>query len=250
MEKEVLERLGLSPGEAKAYIALLGLEAASVGPIAKAAGVSRSKIYEILGKLSARGLANQIVTGKKALYRACGPSTLLEIMERKKEDLHNEEKAVRKLIPQLEQLKHPEKRVVELFEKFEGLKSAREELLSSLSKGDTLLVLGAPKAANEKWESWFLDFHSRRIKRGIGMNIIYNSDSREYGKIREKFKLTNVRYLPADFTTPTWFDVFNDKVLMVILPEGEKPYALLIRDKSVAESVRNYFELLWKISKE
>jgi sugar-specific transcriptional regulator TrmB len=249
-ETDALERLGLSPGEAKVYRALLSLESASVGPIAHASGVSRSKIYEVLEKLAAKGLANPVIAGKQRLYRASGPNSLLGLLEKRKDELSREEQEVKKLIPELMSLRAPTARVVEFFEGFNGLKAGREDLLASMNKGNTLLVLGAPRAANEKWEQWFLDFHKRRIKRGVGMRIIYNADTRDYGGKRAKMKLTDVRYLPEDFTTPTWFDVFNDKILIVILPKGEKAYALLVRDKSVADSVRAYFELLWKISIE
>ncbi len=250
MAEDTLERLGLSPGEAKAYRALLGLGASSIGPIASKSGVSRSKIYEVLEKLSAKGLVSVVFSGKKRLFKACRPTMLLELVEKKKREIEREESEVKQIIPELLQLRTHEKQIVELFEGFNGLKTIREEMLAKLKKGDELLILGAPRQANERWEGWLLDYHARREKRGIGMRIIYNADTRDYGRKRKKFKLTRVRYLPEKFVTPTWFDVFNDNVLIVILPKGEKPYALLIRDKSVADSVKAYFELLWNISKK
>lgn len=248
MAEDALERLGLSPGEAKAYRALLGLGASSIGPIASKSGVSRSKIYEVLEKLSAKGLVNMLFVGKKRLFKASPPTMLLELLEKKKKEIDAEENEVKQLIPELLQLRAPEKRAVELFEGFNGLKTIREEMLAKLKRGDELLILGAPRQANERWEGWLFDYHVRREKRGIGMRIIYNADTRDYGEKRKKLKRTMVRYLPKKFVTPTWFDIFNDNVLIVILPKGEKPYALLIRDKSVADSVKAYFELLWNIS--
>jgi len=245
---DALERLGLSPGEAKVYRALLGLGNASVGPIAHSSGVSRSKIYEVLEKLAAKGLANQVIAGKQRLYRASGPNSLLELLEKKKGDLAREEEEVKRIIPELLSLRAPASKAVEFFEGFLGLQAIREELLASMKKGEALLVLGAPRAANERWEKWFLDFHKRRRHAGVGMRIIYNANTREYGQKRAKMELTAVRYLPENFTTPTWFDVFNDKVLIVVIPTDGKPYALLVRDSSVADSVRSYFELLWGIS--
>ena len=61
-------------------------------------------------------------------------------------------------------------------------------------------------------------------------------------------RLTRVRYLPPGVITSTWIDVFNDKVLIGVLPRNEKPYGLLVRDKSLVESMRAYFNLLWKSS--
>lgn len=53
--------------------------------------------------------------------------------------------------------------------------------MGTLKKGEELLVLGAPKIANDKWEGWLLDFHKNRIKNGVSMRIIYNSNAKEYG---------------------------------------------------------------------
>ncbi|VVC02157.1 Sugar-specific transcriptional regulator TrmB [uncultured archaeon] len=247
-ETDALERLGLSPGEAKVYRALLSLESASVGPIAHISGVSRSKIYEVLEKLSTKGLTSQIIAGGKTLYRASGPTTLLELLEKRKTELEQEEKEVNKLIPELLSITPRHAKAVEFFEGFAGLKEARESLLASMKKGDVALVLGAPRIANEKWETWFLDYHRRRESRGIGIRILFNSDNRDYGSKRTRFRLTKVRYLPDNFTNPAWFDVFNDNALIVVLPKGEKPYAIIVRDKPFTDSVRAYFEMVWKIS--
>ncbi|MCX6773987.1 MAG: hypothetical protein NTY68_03260 [Candidatus Micrarchaeota archaeon] len=247
-ENAVLEGLGLSPGESKVYLALLSLETAGVGPIAHRSGVSRSKIYEIIEKLAAKGLVNQIITTKQRMFRASGPNALLELVDKRKEKIMHEEEEVKRLIPELLALHAPKEKIVEFFEGFFALKAIREELLGSMKKGEDMLVLGAPRAANEKWEQWFLQFHETRQKMGVGARILYNADTREYGQIRTGFKYTQVKYMPQNFITPTWFDVFGENVLIVILPKGEKPYALLVRDRSVAESVRAYFEMLWTIS--
>ena len=56
----LLKAVGLSEYEAKAYIALLTHGAPMNGyEVAKASGVPRSTIYEVLGKLVARGAATQ-----------------------------------------------------------------------------------------------------------------------------------------------------------------------------------------------
>lgn len=246
--QDVLEGLGLSPGEARVYQALLHLGSVTVGPIARDSQVSRSKIYEVLDKLIAKGLASVVFKGKHKFFLASKPVFLLDIIKQKQKRLEVEEEAVTKLIPQLIETQGKKKRTVELFEGINGLKTAREELLFSMNKGEELLVLGAPRIANELLEGWFIDFHKRREKRGIHMRIVYNANNRAYGEKRKKWKLTTVRYLPENFVTPTWFDVSKDNILLIVTTKGEKPYALLVRDCSVADSVRSYFELLWKMS--
>lgn len=58
----LLKSVGLSEYESKAYIALISRGAPMNGyEVAKASGVPRSTIYEVLGKLVARGAATQVL---------------------------------------------------------------------------------------------------------------------------------------------------------------------------------------------
>ena len=56
-----LEQLGLSKGEGKVYLALFDLKEGTKYSIAKEAGVSASKVYEILDKLIKKGLVSTIL---------------------------------------------------------------------------------------------------------------------------------------------------------------------------------------------
>jgi len=249
MAVDTLEKLGFSPGEARAYRALLFLGRSGVGLLAREAGISHSKIYEVVERLVAKGLVSKVFYGKHTAYQAAEPIILKELVSRREIELSQVRSEVEALIPKLIQTRVPEKRIIELFEGFNGLKTVREQLLLGLKSGDEFLVLGAPRLANELWESWLLDFHKRREKKGVAMRIIYDADARVYGEKRKRFKLTKRRYLPREFTTPTWFDVFNDNVLIVVM-HGEKPYCILVRSPQLANSVRSYFNVLWNISVE
>lgn len=249
MALDTLEKLGFSPGEARTYRALLFLGRSGVGPLAREAGISHSKIYEVLERLIAKGLVSKVFYGKHTAYQAAEPIILKELVNRREKELSEVKSEVDALIPKLIETRVPEKRTVELFEGFNGLKTVREQLLLNLKAGDEFLVLGAPRLVNELWESWLLDFHKRREKKGIGMRIIYEADARRYGEKRKRFKLTKMRYLPREVTTPTWFDVFKDSVLIVVM-HGEKPYCILVRSPQLANSVKSYFNLLWNISIE
>src|SRR5665647_2316714 len=57
----VLESLGLSSIQAKAYLALTRLGRAKAGEIGKNAGVARQDVYRVLDKLQESGLIEKIV---------------------------------------------------------------------------------------------------------------------------------------------------------------------------------------------
>lgn len=249
MDETILERIGLTRGEIKVYLALNKIGQSTVGPIGNESKVSKSKIYDILDKLIEKGLAGYIIKNGVKYFIANDPHMILDYLAKKEENLKKTQDEINKLLPELllQRSSSSRKRVAEIYEGLQGVKAIREELMMSFKKGDELLVLGAPKVANEKWEGWFLDFHKRRVNRKVYMRIIYNSDAKEFGKIRERMKLTKVKYLPNKLVSPNWIDIFPDSVLFVIVLST--PIAFVVRDKELAKSFRSYFEIMWNVSK-
>ncbi len=251
MEDKALERLGLTPGEIKVYLALNKLGESSIGAIVQESKVSKSKIYDILNKLIEKGLAGYSIKSGIKYFMANDPKMLLEYTKRKENELEETKNEINSILPKLiaERNSFSQQRIGEMYEGFQGIKAIREELMMTFRAGDTLLVLGAPKVANERWEGWFLDFHKRRISRKVGMKIIYNHDARSFGEIRAKMKLTEVRYMPNNLSSPNWIDIFPEAVLFVMLVD-KNPIAFLVRDKSLAENFKAYFEMMWKLAKK
>jgi len=250
MDETILEKLGLTKGEIKVYLALNKLESSTVGPIGKESKVSKSKIYDILDKLIEKGLVGYITKGGTKYFMTNDPHMILEYLAKKEKALDNTKKQViNDLLPLLisQRSSSSKKRIAEIYEGFQGIKSIREELMMDFKSDDTLLVLGAPKVANIKWEGWFLDFHKRRIKRNVKMKIIYNANAEEYGKIREKMKLTQVKYLPNNLVSPNWIDVFPNAVFFVMVLKN--PIAFVVRDTELANSFRAYFDIMWQQAK-
>ncbi len=249
MDEMIFEKLGLTRGETKVYLALNKLGESTIGPIGKESKVSKSKIYDILDKLIQKGLVGYITKDSTKLFTAHDPHMIFEVIDGKERELQDTKKQVREILPQLmlQRSNFSAKRTAEICEGFQGIKAIREELMLSLKANDELLVLGAPKIANEKWEGWLLDFHKRRIERKVKMRIIYNANAREFGEIRTKMKLTKVRYL-SNQLGPNWVDIFPDAVLFGMVLQS--PLAFVVRDKELVNSFRSYFDILWKNSKD
>jgi predicted transcriptional regulator len=251
MEERVLERLGLTKGEIKVYLALNKLGESTIGAIVDESNVSKSKIYDILNKLIEKGLAGYSIKSGTKNFIANDPKMLLDYAKRKEDELKETRDEINSILPSLvsERNTFSQQRFGEMYEGLQGVKAIREELMMTFKPKDTLLVLGAPKIANEKWEGWLLDFHKRRIARKVGMKIIYNHDARSFGEIRTKMNLTEVKYMPNNLSSPNWIDIFPEAVLFVVLAD-KNPIAFVVRDKSLADNFRAYFELMWKIAKK
>ncbi len=84
---EKLMKIGFSEYEAKAYIALLLKNPVTGYELAKLSGVPRSMIYEVLGKLTARGAAMSLHEEGATKYAPVPPDDLLEHLRREHEVL-------------------------------------------------------------------------------------------------------------------------------------------------------------------
>ncbi len=250
MNLEILQEIGLTKTETKIYLALLKLGQSTTTNIVKEANIHASKVYEFLDKLIHKGLVSYVIKANKKYFTAADPECLKEFLRQKKQKIKEQEQKVEEIIPNLNELKTENKNAIksEIYEGLKGAKSVYEKILSTLNKGDIQYIIGAPKIGNEVIEGFLLDWHKRRIKKGIKCKYIYDSNAMTYGKIREKMPLTEVRYLPDNIVSPVWIEIFGE---FVIIGHIKKFNAILflIQDKEISKGYLDYFRLLWKTSK-
>ena len=82
-----LVELGFSEYEAKAYVALLRKSPVTGYELAKLSGVPRSMIYEVAGKLTARGAAMTLRKDGAIQYAPVPAEELLEHLHREHDEL-------------------------------------------------------------------------------------------------------------------------------------------------------------------
>jgi len=82
-----LVELGFSEYEAKAYVALLRESPVTGYQLSKTSGVPRSMIYEVLGKLTARGAAMTLRKGDSTRYAPVPADEFLDQLHREHEEL-------------------------------------------------------------------------------------------------------------------------------------------------------------------
>ena len=74
---ELLEKIGLTKGESKVYLALLRIGKSNIGPIIKEAKVSNSKVYDILDRLAQKGLVGVAI--EKVTYTSIQVGLIITI---------------------------------------------------------------------------------------------------------------------------------------------------------------------------
>lgn len=250
MEITILENLGLTKSEIKIYLALLKIGQSSITLLVKESEVPSAKIYEFLNRLIEKGLVSYVIKSNKRYFSAANPESLKNIIKQNKEKINEQENKINQLIPQLKEIQLEQKDAIssEIYEGLKGLKSVYEKILSNLKEGETQYIIGAPKEGNEAVEGYLLDWHKRRIKKKIKCKYIYNQNAKEYGQIRAKMPFTEVKYFPKEITSPVWIEIFKDYVATGHIKRSNA-IMFLIKDKEIAKSYLDYFELLWKIAK-
>ncbi|PIN75089.1 hypothetical protein COV18_05020 [Candidatus Woesearchaeota archaeon CG10_big_fil_rev_8_21_14_0_10_37_12] len=245
MINQALQRIGLTDGEIKVYLALLELGSTSTGKLTKKSGISGSKVYEVLDRLMNKGLASFIIKNGVKYFEATRPERLLDYLDEKESEIEKEKEEVQKILPQLLlKQKSAQESVAKIFTGWEGIKTANEDIIQTLKKGEEWLSMGLTEQP-KSWELYFTKRQETRSKKGIKLKHLLNEKYKALYKERKKLPYSEYRFLPKSFEMPTSTEIYKDKVLILILAK-ESPMAIMIKNKAVAESFRKYFYALWE----
>jgi len=246
MDLEILEKIGLTKGESRVYITLAKIGLSSVGNIINNSKVSRSKIYDVLNRLITKGIVTSVTEGKIKRFNAVPPRQLKEFIDMQKEELENKEQKLNELIPKLQKISPSPETYAEILSGPRGIKAFFDMSNYNNPTNDELLVLGYSREASIYFHAYWRDHHKERIKRKIHGRVIYDYET-WFLKERNKRKYVEQRYLPKGIKTPAFILVWADTVGTIVFTKEQK-LCFMIKNKEVAKSYKDYFELLWKQS--
>jgi sugar-specific transcriptional regulator TrmB len=248
MVESALKKIGLTDGEIKAYLALLEVGPSSIGKIIKKSKVSGSKAYEVLDRLMGKGLVSSITKNNVKHFEAASPEKILDYLEEKKQDIDVEKVEVQKIIPDLIlKQKSTKKSEVRVFTGWEGMKTAEEDILGSLEKGDEWVSMGLTWQPKE-WEIYFNKKQIERAEKGIIHKHLLNKKYKSLYETRKHLPHTEFRFLSEQMEMPTSTEVYKNKVAIFIVIK-ENPMVIIIENENVANSFRKYFYVMWKMAK-
>lgn len=243
MREQTLLKIGLTGNEADIYLALLELGPSLVSKIVEKTGINRTNIYDRLKRLLDKGLVSYVIKNNRKYFYAAEPKRLLRYLEEKEEKIKEEKEMLKKILPELEKIKPITKEeTVEVYKGKEGLKTILEDVIRS--KKD-ILTYGSEGNFSRILRFYFKHYLKRLEKSGVKMKVIFN-----YDDTRKPFEweFAKVKYIPKKYKTPTETTIYGDKVAIFLL--REEPKAILIKSKTIAESYRKYFNLLWRTARK
>jgi sugar-specific transcriptional regulator TrmB len=242
-EKALLQ-LEFTEKEIATYGALLELGASSVQDIARQTGINRVSIYAAIDELKAKGMVAESRKGKKKLFVAENPDSIMELIHLRKAKLREEENNLQNsILPMLKaiNIRQENKPQIKFFEGLEGIYKIYDEYIL---KSSDVIGCGSydsvMKISSWKEEKKYIEKMRERkiLYRGILEDTELN---RQFGEISKG--VMHNKFLPIGEKVSADILVFGS---MVALISYEKKSATLIEDESIAESIRMYLRFMWE----
>ncbi len=233
MDMSSLEQAGLTKTESKVYLALIDLGSSRAGLITRKTGVHRRNVYDAIERLIQKGLVSYIKENNVRLYEAVEPERLLEIVKEKEQNINS-------VLPELQaRFNFVQKKKETVF--YRGKQALKSIFDDQIREGKEILVLGACPFAKDIIKYYFSKYDLQRKNKKIKVKAIFTK------KADYQIPLSEVKYLPQQFDSPSATNIYGDKVAIILWTE--EPFAILIHQKEIADAYRNYFNIMWKIAK-
>lgn len=242
--REALERMGLTPGESEVYEALVELGPCTTGVIVKKASLASSKVYEVLTRLTAKGLANHVIKNGVKHYDATPPERLIDFIEEKRSELEQVKQEVRSLLPSLAEKRREAngQSGVVVYQGLRGPAIVLKEAIEAAKKGSELLGYGTDDDPYTTHLPAQLQEHFReQQEHNIRWKLLFNH------RFKSPNPLAEIRCLPPGFVVPVRTMIYGDNVAIV---DFSKPVTtIVITKREIAQSYRKQFRYLWRIAK-
>ena len=236
--------VGLTPGEAKVYLAMIHIGPSRVGKIVEMSGVSQSKIYNVLDRLILKGLASYNLQDNIKYFQSLEPSRLHEYIQRKEDEVRRQKEALTQIISDLSKNVNAAKRSTsEIFMGERSLRSAYMTLLSDSKRGDILRYFYPYPNAHENASPFYSRFYKYQKSKGLIERGIVNSNFKNSQHFKEIPKDVKLRHV--NFPLPGTIDIFADKLLII---DWKTITGILITSSEIAGIFVDYFDSIWKIA--
>ncbi len=221
------------------YLACLEIGENKVSTISKKSGLNRVTTYDILEKLSEKGIVSLVIKDGNKFYSAIPPTTLLK---RTKDKLKNLEKAL-PILKKLSSKTSPPK--IEYFEGIEGIKQVYADTLNAKSD---ILNYANSQLIREIWPEYDDEYVTARVQKKIFLRGIAPHD--KYGlevAAENKSSHRDIRLVPSDtFDFSNEINIYDDKVSIISLKHDL--IGIIIENEDIANTQRSIFKMAWEFT--
>ena len=243
-EKEIAEVLGdfgLNQKEQDVYLALLGMDQATLTPLGRMTGLPVTTVQSVVNRLAEKGLVSVTMKKTRKVFAAHAPVVLKKILEEQIRSVNN----ILPLLKKAEQKDKPESRIKVYFR--ERMTDIFNEALNCKDK--TIYEIVAAKDFQEIIGEKF-HFTRRRVEQRIELKSlrVEAREIKQYSQAVHAKELREAKFLPRELTFHSSVMFWDDKVAY-LTTRGES-LGWVVESASQAEMWRQLFELLWSVSRK
>lgn len=245
---ELLETLGLTEYEAKTLSALFKLRESEAPDVSRAAQVPKTRVYDVLDKLTKRGLVIEIY-GRPKKYRVLGPEEVFDaLLNERKKEMTKLEKRVSSLKQLAQAAESAEEdgmeRVMKVKDKQDFFRILAQEIelakkeitgFARIGEEHTLVKTALHSAADKKVKT--------RILSRVPNHVM---------DIAKKYSEKGIELKHADHGLNAYI-IDNRKVVLGLSDfSKEKPeyHFTILHNKAMASALQSYFDSCWKKARE
>jgi len=243
-----LEKLGLTPGEARVYLSLLRIGETTTGRIITDSHVTGSKVYDILNRLIQKGLVSYVSKENVKYFSANSVVSLLSYLKQRQKELMDDINDAENLLPLLEKIKSSSQAGVgaRVFEGYGGIETVFSLILDVCRPGETYYAFSlGDELRNPKFVAFLLNHHRRRITKRVSVKILAQTGTKQLFEKIHSLSLLKIRFVPR----PTPLGVFIFSNFVATFSFDVTPRCFLIESMVVAQSYKDFFDSLWKEGK-
>lgn len=239
MDLQPLVEAGMTPAEARAYVALLELGTTTAGPIITRSGLQSSVVHLALGNLLTKGFVSTVKEGKKNRYTAIPPRQLLGFIDERKARLAA-------ALPNLESLQATAGSEPQITS-YRGVRGVKELLYELLeASGREHHTFGSTIKSIMLGDEWWMRYHARRARKGVSAKLLFNDSLKPWVE-KHKYPKCEIKYTASGFEPLTETIIRGDCVGIIVWLD--KPIGVLMRHADIAASYDGFFKHLWATGK-
>jgi hypothetical protein len=128
---------------------------------------------------------------------------------------------------------------------FTGKEGIRQIFEDQLEKGKDVSIIAGSAKVEDILKYFFPRYERIRKEKNMHTRMIKDDNTKEKTKYT-KIALNKMKYLKNFNDSPMSQYIYGNNVAIILWTE--KPFAVLIREKEIAEGFRQNFEFLWNLN--
>ncbi|MFC1810314.1 TrmB family transcriptional regulator [Patescibacteria group bacterium] len=233
---KLLQHIGLTEKESKAYLVTLKIGTNPASTIAKYAEFNRCTTYTVLESLINKGLVLQFEKNNIKYFNALGPRCLLTYIDDKKRILTHYKSAIDDKIPEFESLVNPYQLIPNV-KSYAG-KDGLEKVFNEILKENKLWIWATESKKNHKFFTKYIPLYLNKYP---SINIIKTNQNSI-----EKYHITSVNELNAIPPIKPLQCIGPHRVFILSTTEN---YGVEIANSDMVNQFADQFEQTWKTNK-